>query len=569
MRGSSAELRGIPFSRDTDDSGESGGHRSRETICDRLNLHAARMPTALAYCFLSDRGRIRIPISYSELRERVQSRAAAIVELTEIEEPVGCVFDPGLDFVITFLACLWSGRIAVPLAPPRPNESCALLAAILAHSGCRTILSLSGLSGSIRRHADAPQQTWVDVDELAGAGAITEPIARQSQLALLQYTSGSSGSPKGVMIGHDNLLASSRQIGRSFEHDAGSVGLTWLPPQHDMGLVGGIVHPLDLGFPSYLMSPVEIIRHPATWLQLISDLGVTTSGGPNFAFELCLQRVTPERRAELDLSRWSVAFCGAEPISENMLKRFAKAFAECGFRSSAFLTCYGLAEATLQVTGIAKSDPPTAARPVEAPDSGPSYVSCGTPVADQDLIIWEERSGGPAPEGTVGEIWVRGPNVARGYWSDPALTDQVFRAKARGVDGHWLRTGDMGFMAGGGLHICGRRTAQIVVRGRNHSLEDIERTANAADPSLAGYVCAAYGVAEDGEDRLVVVQEAPRPSRAPEARHGIEALIRKNVVRLHGVNPLAVRLVPLGTVPRTRSGKIQRHRCTERHPLWT
>jgi fatty acid CoA ligase FadD32 len=220
------------------------------------------------------------------------------------------------------------------------------------------------------------------------------------------------------------------------------------------------------------------------------------------------------------------------------------------------------------VTGVRKRDEPSVHGSTAEAGGPPAYVSCGHPVPGQDLMIWDSDSGRAAETGAMGEIWLRGPNVTRGYWRDAEKTAETFGATVPGIAGPWLRTGDLGFMTQAGLHVCGRRSSQIVVRGRNHSLEDIERTASGADPNLAGYICAAFPVAEDGEEKLVVVHEAPRSARAPELRTHLQASIRRGVARTHGITPLAVEIVPLGTVPRTRSGKVQRHRCSEIHPSW-
>lgn len=529
------------------------------TLCDRLAAQAAAAPDKIAFSMLSDRGRKRDDLATGELWQRVQCAAGALLALTNRQDPVACVLDTGLNFVVAFLACLWSGRIAVPIAPPRPNGDADGLAAIMRHSGVRVVFSTANWIAKLRGETPSAL-VWLDVEAAVEADALANSLATPSDLALLQYTSGSTGTPKGVMIGHDNLAANALQIAASFEHNCTSSALTWLPLQHDMGLIGGIVHPLYIGFPSYLMSAVEMIRDPGTWLRAMSKYRISTSGGPNFGFELCLKRIAPEKRAELDLSGWTVAFCGAEPISQTTLDRFASGFAVAGFREEALLPCYGMAEATLEVSSIPKTSRPTARAPLGGPP-GRKYVDCGAPVPGQNLLIWDETGQSEVKPGHKGEIWLQGPNVAKGYWRDPVRTAAVFGAHAPGRPGRWLRTGDIAFVRDGRLHICGRERTEVIVRGVKHSLEDIEATAATAHPMLEGNRAVAYAENDADVETLVIVQELPRTFRDPEVRERIGTSIRQSVVRSHGISPLVAFADP-GAIPRTRSGKLQRHLCS-------
>ncbi|MFP2926241.1 fatty acyl-AMP ligase, partial [Pyxidicoccus sp. 3LG] len=390
-------------------------------------------------------------------------------------------------------------------------------------------------------------------------------------MAFLQYTSGSTGSPRGVVLTHANLLHNSHAIQRCFEHDSNSVGVIWLPPYHDMGLIGGILQPLHVGFPVVLMSPLDFLARPMRWLQAVSRYRATTSGGPNFAYELCVRKATPELVSQLDLSSWSLAFNGAEPLHPATLQRFRETFAPCGFRPEAVYPCYGLAEATLIASGGRKAALPlqhsvrkdaleaNEAVPVSSTDAGAlTLVGCGTRLPDQELLIVEPQGRLPLPEGRVGEVWLRGPSIARGYWNRPEETEATFHAR-RADDpaaGPYLRTGDLGFLRDGELFITGRLKDLIIVRGRNHYPHDLERTAVACHAALRPGCSAAFGVEATGGEQLVLVQEVDT-RKAFDAAALTEA-IREAVAAEHGVVLHAVVLIEPGSLPKTSSGKVQR-----------
>jgi acyl-CoA synthetase (AMP-forming)/AMP-acid ligase II len=537
------------------------------SICDIIRWRAEHQPTDIAFVFLDDRGRNPQATSYGDLLSRVRAVAARIVAETARQEPVGCVFRPGPDFIVAFFACLWAGRIAVPVAPPGPRQDADELLAILSHSGARLVLTNEASLRAIETTPLGPSRAaicWRDISNWPG---VNLPVhhdcsVSDSELAFLQYTSGSTGSPKGVMVGHDNLLDNSAQIARAFGHTSKSVGVIWLPPHHDMGLVGGIVQPIFVGFPVYLMAPADFIRSPVEWLRAISRYRATTSGGPAFAYEMCASRISEQRRAGLDLSCWEVAFCGAEPISIDTLRRFANAFEGNGFRKSALLPCYGMAEATLIVTCAARGAGATVSSLAAAGDdafqfSG-DYVDCGVPDPSTEVVVVDPETMRTVEHRQVGEIWVRGPSVAKGYWKDDMQTVGTFRARTPSSDHCFLRTGDLGFKSDNGFYICGRRKATAVLRGVNHSLEDIERTSASAHSALLGSMALAVVRVTDGVERLFVLQESASATREGSLREEVIGRIRERVVANHGVNPSGIALVPPGSLPRTRSGKLRR-----------
>lgn len=430
-------------------------------------------------------------------------------------------------------------------------------------------------------------------------------------LAFLQYTSGSTGTPKGVMLTHSNLLHNSALIHRCFEHTPHSQGVIWLPPYHDMGLIGGILQPLYGGFPVTLMSPLVFLQRPFVWLQTISQTRATTSGVPNFAYDFCVRKITPEQRAILDLSSWEVAFCGAEPVRADTLDRFTVTFKSCGFRREAFYLCYGLAEATLMVSGGLK-----AALPTIYTVQGPALkrnrvvmasaedadvwklIGCGQSPPDQKVVIVDPESLIQCPPAQVGEIWISGPGVASGYWNRPEETKQTFGAYLADTgEGPFLRTGDLGFLKDGELFVTGRLKDLIIIGGRNHYPQDIERTVEQSHPSLRPGCCVAFSIDVEGEEQLVVAAEVERhyqptyrqptnkrkdsveQNRLPD-RNGVEIgqsskledrllldvdavvrAIRQAVAEQHELQVYTVVLLKINSIPKTSSGKIQRQAC--------
>ncbi|MEZ4236673.1 MAG: AMP-binding protein [Myxococcota bacterium] len=474
------------------------------------------------------------------------------------------VYPPGLDFPCAFLGCLWAGVVAVPAAPPQPDRL-GVLEGIAADCEPVAVLTTAALAAVAQvLCADSPALSALPLlatDVLAPG----EPHPRAQpadRVAMLQYTSGSTGAPKGVVVSHGNLLHNEAQITRSFGHGPDSVVLGWLPVFHDMGLVGNVLQPLYLGVPCWLQSPVDFLKEPLGWLRAISRFGATTSGGPNFAYALCVRaaehRGVPE---DVALGGWRVAFNGAEPVRSATLDRFAEVFAPVGFRREAFLPCYGLAEGTLMVAAGAAGagaarlavDADALAQDRVAPDpDGQALVGCGRPWEGQQVAVVDAagRSAGDA----VGEIWVRGASVAQGYWRKPELTERTFRATRPDADGTWLRTGDLGFLRDGALFVTGRRKDLIVHRGRNLYPQDLEAAAEQSHPALRVGCGAAFGAEAGDEERVVLVQEVRDPAAATAAA----AAIRAAVARGFGVQLHEVVLVPARTLQKTSSGKVRR-----------
>jgi acyl-CoA synthetase (AMP-forming)/AMP-acid ligase II len=551
------------------------------TLVDLLGYRAQKQSDQTAYTFLQD-GEIEVGrLTYQELDQQARAIATQLQSLNATGSRALLLYPPGLEFITAFFGCLYAGVAAVPAYPPRRNQNMSRLQAIVASSQAAVALTTTSLLGDIEsRFAESPELTelrWLATDNITSdqAAAWQEPEVSSDTLAFLQYTSGSTGTPKGVMVSHGNLLHNSAMIHKSFADTPNSQGVSWLPPYHDMGLIGGVLQPLYVGAPMVLMSPLAFLQKPLRWLQAISHYKATTSGGPNFAYDLCIRKITPEQLASLDLSSWEVAFTGAEPVRAETLEQFAATFDPCGFRKEAFHPCYGMAETTLIVSGGLRTVPPVIRKidgaaleqnrvvpAVRKQESIRGFVGCGQNLLDQKILIVDPESLTPCPADKVGEIWVSGPSIAQGYWNRPEETQQTFQAYLADTgDGPFLRTGDLGFLQDGELFITGRIKDVIIIRGQNHYPQDIELTVEKSHPALRPGCGAAFAVEVKGSERLVIVQEVERSYLRKLDVNEVVGSIRQAVAAEHALQIYATVLVKTGSIPKTSSGKIQRYAC--------
>jgi acyl-CoA synthetase (AMP-forming)/AMP-acid ligase II len=533
-----------------------------------------------AYTFLVDGEEQQVTITYRELDRQARAIAGWLQSRDLTERRALLFYPPGLEFIAAFFGCLYANVVPVPLYPPRPKQSLARVVAIVEDAEATLGLTTEGTLQRIEPLIDAEpalrRLAWFATGA-APAGIEdrwTRPAITGESLAFLQYTSGSTGRPKGVMLSHANLMHNSAIIGHVFEHTRSGSGVFWLPSYHDMGLIGGILQPLWVGRPNVIMSPMAFLQKPYRWLSAISRFRGTTSGGPNFAYDLCVRKIAPEERATLDLSCWTVAFNGAEPVRAETLARFAETFAPCGFRWEAFYPCYGLAEATLIVSGGYVKTPPKISHfagdslangravPASPEDArARKLVGCGSSVPDEDLVIADPDTLTRCEPGQIGEIWARSPSVALGYWRQPEVSQTTFRAFLRDSgEGPYLRTGDLGFLEEGELYVTGRLKDIIIVHGRNHYPQDIELSAEKSHHQLRPGCGAAFSLQPDDDLQLVVVQEVQR-NTPPAQLEIIYRAIRRAVWHDHELGLWAILLVKPGGVPRTSSGKVQRHAC--------
>ena len=539
-------------------------------LIDLLQARSDEKRDQTAYTFLQDEGAGEVQLTYAELDARARDIGARLQQEGAAGQRVLLLYPPGLDYVAGFFGCLYAGAVAVPVYPPRPDRPLQRFLSILGNAEPEFVLSTDWVASMAKGLLDEHRpMRWLATDTLDGtqAGHWKRPDVDADALAFLQYTSGSTADPKGVMVSHGNLLDNQTLIQKSFGTDSTSKVIGWLPLYHDMGLIGNVLHPLYLGTSCTLLSPLEFLREPLRWLKAIHDHQGTVSGGPNFAYDLCVRKVKPAEREQLDLSRWQVAFNGAEPIRSETIERFCDAFAASGFRKQSFVPCYGLAEATLLVTG---GKPEQLAHTFRAPDlEQRRAVECRredavarplvTSGRAQFVSIVDAEARALLPDGRIGEIWVANDSVAGGYFRNPAATEATFAARLDSGQGPFLRTGDLGFVQAGELFVVGRSKDLIIIRGRNHYPQDIELTAEKAHPALRPGCGAAFAHEVAGEERLVIVHEVLSAEGAP-ADEAIAA-IRQAVALEHEVQTHAVVLIAPRSIPKTSSGKIQRRAC--------
>ncbi|MEH2121103.1 amino acid adenylation domain-containing protein [Nostoc sp.] len=546
------------------------------TIVDILRDRSFQMPHTQAFTFLEDGETQELTLTYHELDRRSRAVAAQLQALGLSGKRAILLYTPGLDYLTAFFGCLYSGVVAVPAYPPRNQRKTPRIQAISidaqASVALTTTAMLPTLQSILTPETKQGNFRWLTTDNIAQGleDSWQESTINGDTLAFLQYTSGSTGTPKGVMLSHGNLLHNTAVTYQLMEHSPSSKFVSWLPVYHDMGLIGGILQPLYGGFGCILMSPASFLQQPYRWLQAISRYKGTTSGGPNFAYEQCIQKISQQQKETLDLSSWSVAFNGAEPVRQDTLEQFATTFAECGFRPEVFYPCYGMAEATLIVSGGIK----TALAKVKTVEKSAlsqnqiveattqsqdiqSFVSCGETIPQQQIIIVNSETLTRCASDEVGEIWVSGLSVGQGYWNRTEETEQTFHAYLKDTkEGPFLRTGDLGFLDNGELFITGRVKDLIIIRGRNLYPQDIESTAQGSHPSLRSGANAAFTVEVNNEERLVVVQELEFRAK-PNLAEVVNA-IRQSITEEHEVQVYGVVLIKPGSILKTSSGKIQR-----------
>lgn len=533
------------------------------TLVDVLARRAAETPARLAYAYL-EHGEDATGITDSELAARAEDVAAQLLAAgVRPGDRVLLAFPTGLALVVALYGCLRAGAAAVPVAPPSSKRAGEATAKIVRDCDAAAAVIDASLFTSWMRHVGHDEHAslqvipFAELDVRCDSRAPTFPVP--DDLAVLQYTSGSTSRPKGAMIRHRALLANNESVRVSFEHDASSTFVGWLPYFHDMGLVGSIAQPMYVGATSYLMSPLDFVRSPVKWLRAIDRYDGRTSGGPNFGYELCATQVREDEKRGLDLSRWRLAFCGAEPVRARTIGRFSDAFATCGFARDAFFPCYGLAENTVFVSGGPTRRAP---RVTDLVQDGVTrrIVSCGLPGRGVTVRIVSPGDGSVLPEGSVGEIWVGGSSKSDAYFGDPVRSAEKLNAHTDACEGPFLRTGDLGFLSGGELHIAGRLSEMIVVRGRNVFPQDVEAAAKDALAERGELRAAAFGVDDGERELLVLVQElAGRPlaSDLEAAAHAV----RRAVFDELEITLDRMVFVKRGRIPATTSGKTRRGEC--------
>jgi len=562
---------------------------SSTTIAELLQRCATEQGSQIAYTFLVDGEVEGARTSYADLDRDARRIAEALIERgVGVGDRAMLLYPPGLDFITAFFGCMYAGVIAVPSFPPHPaqlSRTLPRLVGIAADAELSVVLTTTTVAAAmeaITRHAPLLGKTpWVATDALdASTADLRLPSVQSDDLAFLQYTSGSTSAPKGVMVSHANLLHNLGYANHVEENDGESVSVSWLPVIHDMGLIEGVLEPMFARYPAYLMAPAAFLQRPVRWLRAMTKYRATNSGGPNFSYDLCVRKITDSQLAELDLSAWRVAYNGAEPIRADTLASFHQRFQTAGFRWRSFYPVYGLAEATLVVSSGRRSYEP-AIRSVDAgaisrgflaswtPDTPVvrNVVPCGNVGFGTRVAIVNPETRRRCAESEIGEIWVKSPSVARGYWRRAELSAETFGAYLDDGDGPFLRTGDLGTMSNEELIVTGRLKDVLIVRGLKHYPQDLEITAERQHPAIRPGCSAAFSFDDNGRESIAIAAELdPRELPADVGSRKLELCeialrIKRAIADDHGIVLDAIAFLTIGAMPKTSSGKLRRHAC--------
>jgi acyl-CoA synthetase (AMP-forming)/AMP-acid ligase II len=548
------------------------------SLVDLITRRAAEQADERGYVFLSDKGDEEAALTFGELHRRAVAVAAHLRASGSPGDRALLLFGAGLDFIVAYFGCVLAGVIAVPMMLPRRNSSLGSSASIAANANPRFLLT-SGWVQSTRpdviERFSAPQRHWIITDQVEAMSEAHPrlPIAAPDDIAFLQYTSGSTSDPKGVMVAHRNLIENLEMMRQVQGNTRQSTYASWIPLYHDMGLVGNVLQSLYVGSLCVLLAPITFMQRPLSWLRAISRYRAQVAGGPNFAFDLCAQRFRVDQMQDVDLSCWEVAFNGAEPVRADTIERFATTFAPYGFDPRAMNPQYGLAEATVMISAGPKLAGPVIrsvglvafrrseiAAPAGEQDKH-RIVGCGRSVIGGRLAIVDPQTSRRLEPDRVGEIWVSGSHVCQGYWQSSDATRATFKARIEGEQGDndWLRTGDLGFMdESGEIFITGRAKDMIIVRGINYYPQDIENTVYNSHSALRRHFGAVFSVASESGEKLVLVQEVERMQRRKLDTEEIIRSIREVVANEHEISLDSIVLISPGEIPKTTSGKIQR-----------
>lgn len=519
---------------------------------------------------------------YSSLNfQELDTRCRAIASQLQVYQGQRALllFNSGLEFLEAFFACFYAGVIAVPAYPPRKNHHLQRLTTLIEDCQPNIVLSAKQIDEQAQtlfqasENSSLQQLPWLRCDAIENnqADMYQEYSPQAEDIAFLQYTSGSTGAPKGVMVSHANLMANIRMAQRSFGLSADARCVSWLPLFHDMGLIGSVMAPLYWGAGSVLMPPAAFLQKPLRWLQLLSEFGQYSPVGctaPNFSYQLCVDSISDEQAQQLDLSAWVFALTGAEPIRATTLQAFSQKFAAAKFNSQAFVPAYGMAECTVLAT--CKQGSTIISRTVsseqlaqnsikESPQGNLELVSSGSSCWPQELIIVDPQKLTVLAEQEVGEIWLKGEHIAKGYWQQEQLSRTTFQAYTQCGKGPFLRTGDLGALADGELFVTGRIKDLLIIRGRNHYPQDIEYTATHCYSGLQADACAAFTIDHNGQEQLVIVQELERRAMRNFDSQAASTAIRQAIAKEHGIEVHAIAFIRFASIAKTSSGKIQRH----------
>jgi acyl-CoA synthetase (AMP-forming)/AMP-acid ligase II len=553
---------------------------SATTISEVLRWQAARRPEQRAFVCLERGEREAGSLTFAQLNERARAIAQALIDRGLTGQTVILAYPSCLEFVAALFGCLFAGAIAIPSPVATRGYGAERLRAIASDAGASMILTLRSVRDQSYLAANENPMGTAALGQCLATDEIPDDAPRASErdpgstdLALLQYTSGSTGSPRGVALTHANVMSNQRALATALPLSAGENAVYWLPLYHDMGLIGGVLHSIYVGTTSFLLPPMAFLQKPMRWLHAIHRYRATCSMAPCFAYRLCVERGRLDAAADLDLSSWRVAICGGETIRPQWLEQFAATFSAVGFHASSLLPAYGLAEATLLATATPAGAGLTTARGATqvtndvSGEPARALALCGTVIPDHRLIIVDPVTNRRVPPGTEGEIWMQGASVAAGYWRRPEETHATFEASLADEPelGRWLRTGDLGFLGPDGLVVTGRLKEIIVIRGVNYDPLDIEMVAQEGDASLASGGASAFAVEVGGDDHVVLVSELNRSALRDLDANIVAAAVVEAISRRLGLTLYDLVLLRPGALPRTTSGKIRRRICREQY----
>ena len=553
-----------------------------KTIIDLTQFHAEKYAENILYTYLNNGEEEGISLSYKELNLRAKSIAAKIQTKTSVGDRALVLFPNNLEFIVAFFGCIYAGVIAVPVQMPQTRRADlshlsniandADINLIITETECFTRFSMLAGSKQIIRNK---KLLFTDKVDYKTHDCWSKPSVSADNIAFLQYTSGSTGFPKGVMVTHANLLHNQKLIKTAFGNNEGNTIVGWLPLFHDMGLIGNVIQPLFIGGRLVLMSPTAFLQKPVRWLNAISRYRAETSGGPNFSYDLCVGRITEEQKKALDLSHWTNAFNGAERVNYETLEKFYQAFKSCGFKKESFYPTYGLAEGTLFVSGgkrsaalnrftaSSKSIESGKIKTSSADEKNETFVSSGKICVDQKVLVVNPKNHVICQENEVGEIWLKGPSVTKGYWRNEEKTKEFYQVFLNSGEGPFFRTGDLGFVSDRNLYVTGRLKDLIIIRGRNIYPDDIEFTAQSTNQIFRKGCGASFSVQENDQEKIVLLQEVDR--RILKKLNYKEETKKLNVILVYQfkVQFREIVLLPPGIVPRTTSGKIRRKKSKQ------
>lgn len=552
-----------------------------ETLVDLLHQRAIFQPEAIAYTFLNDGETVSATYSFAQLDSRARAIAAFLQKNNhEGGDAAILLYPPGMQYLEAFFGCLYAGIIAIPAYPPRKNRSIERVESIIKDSGAKMILTdgqiHSNIQKSFKSNIQLENVKLILTEEISSVSARDwlYPEINKQTVAFIQYTSGSTGNPKGVVLTHGNIIRNQQLIKEAFQHSDKTVFVSWLPLYHDMGLIGNVLQPLYLGIHCVLMPPVAFLQKPIRWLQAMSKYGGTTTGAPNFAYDLCIDKIPDEQLLSLDLRNWDLAYNGSEPIKAETIEKFSEKFSVCGFQKKAFCPCYGLAEATLLVTSTDKYKEPVILsvkkkelereRKVIISNNNSEqtvfFVSSGKTYLGLKLIVVVQESNIKCEEDQIGEIWISDETISKGYWDKPFKNIEVFGAELQNEAGvKYLRTGDLGFIHGNELFVTGRIKDLIIMRGRNYYPQDIELTVYNCHESLLKGSGSAFSIDLSGSEELIVIQELEHRAEKHVDAESICQSIREAIVKVHEISPHTIVLTRQLSIPKTSSGKLQRY----------